>query len=184
MSIICQLYINVYKIINIIISFIIIIVHTNRSSFMKKLQELLKDDNEDFESLDNVEKSSYLLGSELWESKFDGLLSLVMEYIVDLWEIRKHKLYYSGSESGQQLHFQSSPGAVAMAEGQRNGKFSFNVKFGQNVKLGHSCVRVTNGRLCDSRVRDCVIVHLGLNVSSSTHDCGCVIDGGNAIAAI
>ena len=25
---------------------------------------------EDFESLDKVEKSSYVLGSELWESKF------------------------------------------------------------------------------------------------------------------
>ena len=38
-----------------------------------------------FESLENVEKSSYvLLGSELWESKFDGLLALVKEYIIDL----------------------------------------------------------------------------------------------------
>ena len=34
-----------------------------------------------------VEKSSYVLGSELWESKFDGLLSLVKEYIIDVWEI-------------------------------------------------------------------------------------------------
>ena len=51
---------------------------------MKKLQELFEDDYEDFESLDNVEKSSYVLGSELWESKFDGLLSLVKEYIVDM----------------------------------------------------------------------------------------------------
>ena len=39
-------------------------------SFMKKLQELL-DDYEDFESLENVKKSSYVLGSELWESKFN-----------------------------------------------------------------------------------------------------------------
>ena len=31
---------------------------------------------EDFESLDKVEKSSCVLGSELWESKFDGLLNL------------------------------------------------------------------------------------------------------------
>ena len=36
------------------------------ASFMKKLQELLEVDYEDFESLENVEKSSYLLGSELW----------------------------------------------------------------------------------------------------------------------
>ena len=55
---------------------------------MKKLQELLEDDYEDFVSLENVEKSSYVLGSELWESRFDGLLALVKEYIVDVWEIR------------------------------------------------------------------------------------------------
>ena len=33
---------------------------------MKKLQELLND-YEEFESLDNIEKSSYVLGSELWK---------------------------------------------------------------------------------------------------------------------
>ena len=52
---------------------------STRANFMKKLQELLEDDYEDFESLDNVEKSSYVLGSELWENKFDGLLALVKE---------------------------------------------------------------------------------------------------------
>ena len=66
---------------------------STRACFIKKLQELLEDVYEDFESLDKVEKSSYVLGSELWESKFDGLLSLVKEYIIDVWEIRKHKLY-------------------------------------------------------------------------------------------
>ena len=89
-----------------------------------------------------------VLGSELWESKFNGLLGLVKEYIVDVWEIRKHKLYDSDSGSGLQLHTQSSPG-------ERNGKF------GQNGN-----------------------VHLGLNVSSSAHNCGWVFDGGNAMAAI
>ena len=34
---------------------------STRDSFMKKLQELLKVEYEDFESLDNVEKSSYVL---------------------------------------------------------------------------------------------------------------------------
>ena len=76
-----------------------------------------------FESLQNVEKSSYVLGSELWESKFDGLLALVRNIaIVDVWEIRKHKLYDSESGSGLQLHTQSSPG-------ERSGKFSQNGKF-------------------------------------------------------
>ena len=39
-----------------------------------------------------------------------------------------------------------------MVERQTNVKFSQNCKFGQNGKLGDSCVR------------DCVIVHLGLNL--------------------
>ena len=114
---------------------------STRACFMKKLQEFLEDDYEDFESLDNVEKSSYVLGSELWESKFDGLLSLVKEYIIDVWEIQKHKLFDSDSGPGQQLQFQTSPGDLAVAEGQRSGKFS------QNGKLGHACVTVTKGRL-------------------------------------
>ena len=53
---------------------------STRVSFMK-LQELLEDDYEDFESLENVEKLCYVLGSgELWESEFGGLLGLVKEY--------------------------------------------------------------------------------------------------------
>ena len=59
---------------------------STRASFMKKLQELLEDVYEEFESLENVEKSSYVLVSELWDSKFDGLLALVKEYIVDVWK--------------------------------------------------------------------------------------------------
>ena len=52
---------------------------------------------------------------------------------------------------------------------------------GQNGKFGHSCARVKNGKLYDSWVRDHV-VHLGLNVNSSANNCGCVVDGGNAMA--
>ena len=107
---------------------------STRASFMKKLQELLEDDYEDFESLENVEKSSYVLGSELWESKFDGLLALVKEYIVDVWEIRKHKLYDSDSGSGLQLHTQSSSGERS-GKFSQNGKFCPNGKFSQNGKF-------------------------------------------------
>ena len=113
------------------------------------------------ESLENVDKSSYVLGSELWESKFDGLLALVKEYIVVVWEIRKHKLYDSDSGSGLQLRTQSSPG-------ERSGKFSQNgIKFGQNGMSGQK------GK-----------VHLGPNVSSSAHHRGCVVNGSGAMAAI
>ena len=81
---------------------------SSRACFIKKLQELLEDEYEDFESLDKVEKSSYVLGSELW----------------------------------------------------------------------------TKGKLYGSQDSDHAIVHLGLNVSSSAHNCGCMVDGGNAMAAI
>ena len=47
------------------------------ASSMKKLQELLKDDQVDFESLENGQKSAYVL--QLWESKFDELINLVNE---------------------------------------------------------------------------------------------------------
>ena len=59
-----------------------------------------------------------------------------------------------------------------------------NGKFGQNGKLGHSCTNVTKRKLYGSQDSDYAIVHLGLNVSSSAHSCGCVVDGGNAMAAI
>ena len=46
------------------------------------------------------------------------------------------------------------------------------------------CQSDKKGRLYDSQVRDRVIVHLGLNVNSSAHNYGCMVDGGNAMAAI
>ena len=88
---------------------------------------------------------------------------MVKEYIIDVWEIRKRKLYDSDSGPGQQLHSLSSPG-------ERNGKFS--------------CTNVTKDKLYGSQDSDHAIVHLGLNVSSSAHNCGCVVDGSNAMAAI
>ena len=51
--------------------------------------------------------------------------------------------------------------------------------FGQNGKLGHSCVRVTKSRFSESCIKD-HIVHLGINVSSY----GCVVGGINAMAVI
>ena len=48
---------------------------------MKKLQELLEDDYEDFESLDNVEKSSYVLGSELWRVSSMDCLAWLMNIL-------------------------------------------------------------------------------------------------------
>ena len=136
-----------------------------------------------------MEKSSYLLGSELWESRFDELLNFVKEYIIDMWEIRKHKLYDSYSGHGQLLHSRSSPGERNGKFSQngkfvQNGKFGQNGKFSQNCKLGHSCTKMTKGKLYSSRDSEHAIVLSGLNVSSFAHNCGCVVNGGNAMAVI
>ena len=40
-----------------------------------------------------IEKTAYVLGSELWEYDFDDLFSLVKEYVVGVWDTRKQKLY-------------------------------------------------------------------------------------------
>lgn len=42
-----------------------------------------------------------ILGSELWEEYFDSLLRLVREYIVDIWETQKIKLYADDSAQSQ-----------------------------------------------------------------------------------
>ena len=56
---------------------------------MEKLQEQLLGDNFiDFHSLNNIKKLSYVLGSEIWEDDFSSLLSIVKDFIVDVWESR------------------------------------------------------------------------------------------------
>ena len=91
--------------------------------------------------------------------------------------------YDSDSGPGQQLHFQSSAGE-RNGKFSQNGKFVQNGKFRQNGKLGHSCTNVTKGWLTAARDSNHAIVHSGLNLSSYAHNCGCVVDSGNAMAAI
>ena len=50
---------------------------SSRASFTEKLQEPLGDSYADFDLLSNVEKTSYVLGSEHWEKNFKSLLFLV-----------------------------------------------------------------------------------------------------------
>ena len=62
------------------------------TELFEHMKDVISSFYDDFESPENVEKLSYVLGSEQWEStcKFDRLLSLVKEYILDIWKIRKH----------------------------------------------------------------------------------------------
>ena len=73
-----------------------------------------------------------------------------------------------------------SPGDLAVVEWQRNGKFNRNGKVGQNAKLGYLCVRATKGKLYYLWVKYHVIVHLDLNVRSSTQNFRGVVNDGNA----
>ena len=65
----------------------------SREEFMIKLRSTLGEVFKDFEVLDNIERASFVLGCELRMENFDSMLPLVKEYIIDLWEVRKVKLY-------------------------------------------------------------------------------------------
>ena len=53
---------------------------------MVKIEELLGNKYVDYELLNNVEKTSYILESELWEQNFK---SYFKEFIVNMWQVRK-----------------------------------------------------------------------------------------------
>ena len=55
------------------------VYNTLRNYFLCKLQELLGDWLEHFESLDSIGKASFVLGSELWEDDFSSTLDLVKD---------------------------------------------------------------------------------------------------------
>ena len=138
---------------------------------------------------------SYVLGSELLEQNFKSLLRLVKYFIVNVWEVRKQKLY--GEDScPTQLQSQSSPGGLGGAtgvEGQRDGKFR-DGEFG--VLCLYAC-RVSVAA-CNVCVDACMCMYLWCKckcdnmhpcmdtcifMCSSTHSCGCVANGGDAMAA-
>ena len=61
-------------------------IYNSSRADLLKLQEKLGNWFEHFDALDSLGKSSFILGSELWEEHFD---SLVKDYIVNIWEARK-----------------------------------------------------------------------------------------------
>ena len=73
---------------------------------------------EHFKSCDIAGKSHFILGTELWGSRYEELLHLVKSYIIDIWELCKSKLYGSGTGL---LHHRSLPGRDTACQGK--GKF-------------------------------------------------------------
>ena len=103
----------------------------SRADFLLKLQEKLGNGFKRFDALDSLGKSSFILGSELWEEHFDSLLPLVKDYVVNIWEARKIKLY--GDDSSQSQSSTGDLGEFTGIEGQsgksmcQGGKHSLNV---------------------------------------------------------
>ena len=60
---------------------------------MLKLKASLGGSYARFEAMSSLDRSSFVLGNELWEEYFEFLLALVKAYIIDIWEERKSKLY-------------------------------------------------------------------------------------------
>ena len=139
---------------------------------MEELSNLLGSQFSQFLCLDSVEKTSFILDSELWEENFSALLSLVKRYIIDVWEVWKNKLY--GNDSCPiKLQSQHSAENLAGIQGKLAGKSLLYVnKCNVNVNKGKKfLVGLDVGDNC-MWVED-----------SSAHHCGCVAYGSLAMAA-
>ena len=121
------------------------------SAFMLELRRELGDRFEHFQSLDSFEKSSYVLGSEAWKEYSSGLLGLIKDFVLSVWEERKVKLYGEHANV-HQSHSQNDSGdlrGVAGGDGE----------------LGCLCGKAGTSHLCDG----------------SAHSSGCMVNGSNVI---
>ena len=90
-----------------------------------KLQASLRGSYACFEAMSSLDKSSFVLGNELWEGYFDSLLALVKVYIIDIWEERKSRLY--GDVECAQQPSPHSPTGDLVDIGRVNGQNSKGV---------------------------------------------------------
>ena len=67
-----------------------------------------------FEAMSSLDKSSFVLGNELWEEHFESLLALVKAYIIDIWEEN------GNVECAQQPRPRSPTGEIAGVNGQNS----------------------------------------------------------------
>ena len=64
-----------------------------KAQFLLKVHASLGCGYARFEAMGSLDKSSFVLGNELWEEHFESLLALVKAYIIDIWEERESRLY-------------------------------------------------------------------------------------------
>ena len=104
-----------------------------------------------------------VLGSELWvEKDFSYLLTVVREFIVGMWELRKLKLY--GKDA--------CPGSQSDSSGWNQGQDGEFSKGGNDKRgrLSHSS-DIVDAYTCRCNV------DLHVNVCGSAHCCECVVNG-------
>ena len=92
----------------------------------------------------HIERASFVIGWELWMEIFDFMLALVKEYIIDLWEVRKGKLYEEPcSTQPQSQSSAGDPRDGTVVGGQGRGKCS---KFGHSGRVTSKlCTSITDG---------------------------------------
>ena len=78
-------------------------------------KNILGKEFERFKSCDTADKSCFILGTELLKSHYEDLLQIVKSYIIDIWEVCKSKLYYSGTGL---LQYRSRPGRYGVCQGK------------------------------------------------------------------
>ena len=110
-----------------------------------------------------MEKTAFVLGSEHWEKDFYPLLKLVKNFILEVWEFRKQKIYGYGTGASQ-YQSQFSAGSLDSA-GSGEGKLC-------------SCKQSQSGKCCCVHAVVCVKSMSVLDCSAQNVEC--VVHGRNA----
>ena len=87
----------------------------HRALFLEHLKNNVGNEFEHLKNCDIAGKSHFILGTELWGSRYEELLRLVKSYIINIWELRKSKLYGSGTGP---LQYRSRPGRDTTCQGK------------------------------------------------------------------
>ena len=95
--------------------------------------------------MSSLDKSSFVLGNELWEEHFESLLALVKAYIIDIWEERKSKLY----GCAQQPPPTGDLGEIAEVNGQNSEVMCQGGKPGTGKLYTDVCSAHTSGCMVD-----------------------------------
>ena len=128
----------------------------------------LGDSYRSFDALDSIGKASLILGNELWEENLALCLGLVKEFIIDILEECKTKLY-GNSQYTQQPRLESSAGDLGDVAGIVGGQASVCAREISLTQVKCNCVC-----LCGSALENgCMVNGYGcmLSISIITRQC-------------